>query len=98
MTLRILPLVALSFATMVAQAAAAQSPAAAPRDSFREYDKTEVMIPMRDGVRLHTMILVPKVMTEDLPIIMLRTPYGVAGGERSLRGNLLAEEGYIFAF
>jgi len=74
------------------------TPAAAPRDSFREYDKEEVMIPMRDGVKLHTMILRPKVQTEALPIIMLRTPYGIAGGERSLRGNLLAEEGYIFAF
>jgi hypothetical protein len=70
---------------------------AAP-DSGRAYDKSEVMIPMRDGVRLHTMILVPKVITEDLPIIMLRTPYGIAGGERSLNGNLLAQEGYIFAF
>ena len=72
-------------------------PQAAP-DSGMAYDKSEVMIPMRDGVRLHTMILVPKVITEDLPIIMLRTPYGIAGGERSLNGNLLAQEGYIFAF
>ena len=80
--------------TLSAQAA----PPAAARDSFRQYDKTEVMIPMRDGVKLHTMILVPKVITEDLPIIMLRTPYGIRGGERSLNGNLLAEEGYVFAF
>jgi putative CocE/NonD family hydrolase len=56
------------------------------------------MIPMRDGVRLNTMILRPRGMTAPLPIIMLRTPYGIAGGERSLRGNLLAREGYIFAF
>jgi putative CocE/NonD family hydrolase len=78
----------------------ARAQAAPPRaaDSSRAYEKTEVMIPMRDGVRLHTMILVPKVITEDLPIIMLRTPYGIAGGERSLNGNLLAQEGYIFAF
>jgi putative CocE/NonD family hydrolase len=77
---------------------AAQQPAAAAADSDRVYDKIEVMIPMRDGVRLNTMILTPRGMTENLPIIMLRTPYGIQGGERSLRGNLLAREGYIFAF
>jgi uncharacterized protein len=67
-------------------------------DSSRAYDKAEVMVPMRDGVSLHTMILTPKDQSEDLPFIMLRTPYGIAGGERSLNGNVLAKEGYIFAF
>ena len=80
------------------QSVSAQSQTAAPADSDRVYDKTEVMIPMRDGVRLNTMILTPRGVTAPLPIIMLRTPYGIAGGERSLRGNLLAREGYIFAF
>jgi hypothetical protein len=87
-----------AFLAAAFQTVAAQVTPAAPRDSFRQYDKTEVMIPMRDDVKLHTMILVPKVMTENLPIVMLRTPYGIQGGERSLRGNVLAEEGYIFAF
>lgn len=73
------------------------TPARGASDSSA-YEKTEVMIPMRDGVRLHTMILAPKQIIEDLPIIMLRTPYGIAGGERSLRGNVLAQEGYLFAF
>ena len=85
-------------ASIAARAVIAQAPAAAARDSFREYEKRDVMIPMRDGVKLHTMILVPKVITGDLPFIMLRTPYGIVGGERSLRGNFLAEEGYLFAF
>lgn len=62
------------------------------------YEKAEVMIPMRDGVRLHTMILTPRDQQGPLPIIMVRTPYGIAGGERSLNGNVLAREGYIFAF
>ena len=93
----------LAFAFLLAAPArytvAAQNPIpAAQADSDHVYDKTEVMIPMRDGVRLHTMILRPRAMTEPLPFIMLRTPYGIAGGERSLRGNLLAREGYIFAF
>ena len=86
--------VAAAFLAIPLQNAYAQAAA----DSGRAYDKSEVMIPMRDGVRLHTMILVPKVITEDLPIIMLRTPYGITGGERSLNGNVLAQEGYIFAF
>jgi uncharacterized protein len=82
----------------VAASAGAQNVPATAADSDRAYDKTEVMIPMRDGVKLHTMILRPRGMTEPLPFIMLRTPYGIAGGERSLTGNLLAREGYIFAF
>src|SRR5579863_571261 len=39
-------------------------------------DKNDVMIPMRDGVRLHTEIYVPKGSTEALPILIERTPYG----------------------
>jgi uncharacterized protein len=42
-------------------------------DSF-EYSRREVMIPMRDGVRLHTVILVPK-GAKDAPILLTRTPY-----------------------
>ena len=37
----------------------------------------EVMIPMRDGVRLQTVILTPKDAKEPLPILLRRTPYGV---------------------
>jgi len=42
-------------------------------DSF-DYIKREVMIPMRDGVKLHTVILVPKGAT-GAPILLTRTPY-----------------------
>src|SRR6202165_979506 len=42
-------------------------------DSF-EYIRREVMIPMRDGVKLHTVILVPK-GAKDAPILLTRTPY-----------------------
>ena len=42
-------------------------------DAF-EYTRREVMIPMRDGVRLHTVILVPK-GAHDAPILLTRTPY-----------------------
>jgi hypothetical protein len=42
-------------------------------DSF-DYVRREAMIPMRDGVKLHTVILVPKGAT-GAPILLTRTPY-----------------------
>jgi putative CocE/NonD family hydrolase len=42
-------------------------------DSF-DHTRREVMIPMRDGVKLHTVILVPKGATK-APILLTRTPY-----------------------
>jgi len=42
-----------------------------------DYEKREVMIPMRDGVRLHTVIVVPK-GAKNAPILLTRTPYNAA--------------------
>src|SRR6266550_4332647 len=42
-------------------------------DSF-EYIKRDLMIPMRDGVKLHTVIIVPK-GAKSAPILLTRTPY-----------------------
>jgi predicted acyl esterase len=43
---------------------------------FRQnYTKKEVMIPMRDGIKLFTSIYIPKDLAEAHPIIMRRTPY-----------------------
>jgi putative CocE/NonD family hydrolase len=42
-------------------------------DSF-DYVRRDVMIPMRDGVRLHTVILVPR-SAKNAPILLTRTPY-----------------------
>ena len=42
-------------------------------DSF-DYVKREVMIPMRDGVKLHTVVIVPRGATH-APILLTRTPY-----------------------
>lgn len=39
-----------------------------------DFDKREVMIPMRDGVRLHTIILIPK-GAKNAGILLTRTPY-----------------------
>jgi len=38
------------------------------------YERRTVMIPMRDGVKLHTVILVPK-GAKNAPILLTRTPY-----------------------
>jgi putative CocE/NonD family hydrolase len=73
------------------------------RDYTATFDKTEVMIPTRDGVRLHTEIYTPKNATEPLPILFERTPYGIssASGRYSSmlsRYNEMMTDGYIFVF
>ena len=45
-----------------------------PVTSNFDYVKHDVMIPMRDGIRLHTVILVPK-GAKNAPILLTRTPY-----------------------
>jgi putative CocE/NonD family hydrolase len=42
-----------------------------------DFDRREEMIPMRDGVRLFTVILIPRA-EEKMPIMLTRTPYGVS--------------------
>ncbi|HWH22968.1 MAG TPA: CocE/NonD family hydrolase, partial [Allosphingosinicella sp.] len=44
-------------------------------DEF-DFERREVMIPMRDGVKLHTVIVIPKEAKKPAPIILSRTPYG----------------------
>ena len=60
---------------------------------------SDAMIPMRDGVRLHTKIFKPKDSAGPLPIILQRTPYGVEDADGSFKSYLraLAEDGYVFA-
>ena len=41
------------------------------------YTKREVMIPMRDGVRLYTAVYEPISMTEAKPVMLVRTPYSL---------------------
>src|SRR5216684_7786012 len=43
-----------------------------------DYVRRDVMIPMRDGVKLHTVILVPK-GAKGAPILLTRTPYDATG-------------------
>jgi putative CocE/NonD family hydrolase len=49
-----------------------------PVTSSFDYQKREVMIPMRDGVKLHTVILLPK-GAKNAPILLTRTPYSATG-------------------
>lgn len=50
------------------------------------YIKKEMMVPMRDGVRLFTAVYIPKDTTEAHPILMTRTPYSCAPyGEANFR-------------
>jgi putative CocE/NonD family hydrolase len=68
-----------------------------PADSL--YTRTEAMIPMRDGVRLYTQVYAPTQTAERLPILLLRTPYGIGqfNSERLAAAiPELAADGYIF--
>ena len=63
------------------------------------YTRQEVLIPMRDGVRLNTVIYTLKTLGEPLPFLIGRTPYGVSDApppDRSSYTKALADEGYIF--
>jgi putative CocE/NonD family hydrolase len=71
------------------------------------YKKASVTIPMRDGIKLYTVILTPINASTDAPILMQRTPYGA---NRSLPDDSvftisnnfpyanMARDGYIFVF
>jgi uncharacterized protein len=63
-----------------------------------EFDKKVVLIPMRDGVHLHTTIFVPRNAKEPLPFLIDRTPYGYTFDVYSDAFDELIEDGYIFVF
>ena len=71
-----------------------------PSDPPAGFNKIEQMVPMRDGVKLHTIIYAPKSHRDPLPILFNRTPYGIDNIYRGFPGSLqeLIEEVFIFAF
>src|SRR6202046_4720954 len=76
--------------------AGAQTTGGKPVSRFQE-----VMIPMRDGIHLQTVILTPLDQRAPLPILLTRTPYGVpAQAPNSIAPNLkeLMEDGYILVY
>ena len=70
-------------------------------EPFGRLEKRDVMIPMRDGVRLHTEIYSPRGNREPLPILFVRTPYGTDddlfgnSSQLAVYSDMLAD-GYIF--
>lgn len=76
-------------------------------DNITSYKKTSVMIPMRDGVKLFTVILAPVNATKPVPILIQRTPYGanipvkeneIIPVSKNFPYANMASEGYIFVF
>ena len=69
-----------------------------------DYTVREAMVPMRDGVKLYTLILTPKDAKTPLPILLERTPYDATralSGTASLRlevvrGRRYLGGGYVF--
>ncbi|AIT07789.1 glutaryl-7-ACA acylase [Sphingomonas taxi] len=59
-------------------------------DTANDYIKREVMIPMRDGTKLYTVIVIPRNAT-NAPIVLTRTPYNAkARANRSDSASMLA--------
>src|SRR2546422_9525162 len=74
-----------------------------PFEFSKLFDKTEVMIPARDGTKLHTVIYTPKNAGEPLPIILERTPYRLNDDEKGYSRKLgpyeeMVLDGYFFVF
>src|SRR5689334_21970852 len=70
----------------------------------QNYVKQAYKIAMRDGVRLYTIVYAPKEVEQKFPIMMTRTPYGVAPYEPdAFRSSLgpnseFPVEKYIFVY
>ena len=80
----------------------------AQADTIAFYKKSEVMISMRDGIKLHTVIFSPVGGKTALPVLLQRTPYGANPGfandsalSLSLFGTnygVMMKEGYFLVF
>ena len=68
------------------------------------YTKYEYRVPMRDGTKLFTSVFLPKDQSQTWPMMLMRTPYGVAPyGVDQYREQMganpwLARDKYIFVF
>src|SRR6266498_3849787 len=70
-----------------------------------QYKKTTSMIPMRDGIKLFTVIYSPVASTGTYPFMIERTPYGAFESPKDTVDfskasgyKEMANEGYIFIF
>jgi hypothetical protein len=77
------------------------APALTAQQADSVFNSRTEMIPMRDGIKLHTRIFTPRNATGPLPILMVRTPYGIDGySSARVAGSYpeLMGDGYIFVF
>jgi hypothetical protein len=101
--MKILLAICIAFGGSLGMQAAGQTQATAPYGG-PEYVRSEVMIPVRDGAKLHTVILRPEGSEANgpaLPFLMMRTPYGVANYNADaveMSKPELARSGYIFVY
>ncbi len=88
---------AVSFFILFAFSVAAQE----PYPVKAHYNKTAYRIPMRDGIKLYTVVYSPKDTTQDYPILIWRTPYSCWPYGKDQYRRLpeeLAKEGFIFVY
>ncbi len=68
------------------------------------YDKSEHMVPMRDGTELYSIVYTPRFATDPVPVMLFRTPYSIAPYEPGEYRNPLGPSaefdraGYVFVF
>ena len=72
-------------------------------DPRTEYTKAEYQVPMRDGVKLHTVVYRPRETTLPYPIMLSRTPYSAGPYGEEFRASIgpsraMAREGYYFVY
>jgi uncharacterized protein len=70
-------------------------------NNFRPYARQDVMIPMRDGIKLHAIVFRPTDTQEPLPFLLDRSPYGIewdSPAEMEAAHPELARSGYIFVY
>jgi uncharacterized protein len=87
------------YSILVGLVLAAAAVQAQQRPADPAFKLEEVMVPVRDGVRLQTVILTPVNQKGPLPILFRRTPYGVPDQvPKEIPPTLkeLAQDGYIF--
>jgi uncharacterized protein len=86
-------------APLAAQPTPPPPAAATPAVPAPLFTYQEVMVPMRDGVRLQTVVMTPTNATGPLPILLRRSPYGVPDKAYTDVPHGLAAlyaDGYIF--
>ncbi|MGN6494884.1 MAG: CocE/NonD family hydrolase [Agriterribacter sp.] len=75
-------------------------PFSATAQTKMKYARQEHMIPMRDGVKLYTVVFIPDSTRGTFPILLSRNPYGSEGTENPEHWGAymrdMAAEGYIF--